>query len=119
MRRTFDELWIIDLGGDNLGPRKTPNVFAIQTPVAIAIGARYGKPNLETPATVHYTSLVEGNREEKLARLADINEFADSPWESNKLPLHRGSTLPPLFATDAGVEGWRRFRVRQQTASGR
>ena len=38
MRRTFDELWIIDLGGDNLGTRKTPNVFNIQTPVAIAIG---------------------------------------------------------------------------------
>ena len=36
MRRTFDELWIIDLGGDNLGTRKTPNVFNIQTPVAIA-----------------------------------------------------------------------------------
>ena len=38
MRRTFDELWIIDLGGDNLGTRKTPNVFNIRTPVAIAIG---------------------------------------------------------------------------------
>jgi len=30
MRKSFDELWIIDLGGDNLGARKTPNVFAIQ-----------------------------------------------------------------------------------------
>jgi predicted helicase len=40
MRRTFDELWILDLGGDNLGTRKTPNVFNIQTPVAIAIGVR-------------------------------------------------------------------------------
>ena len=40
MRRTFDELWIIDLGGDNLGTRKTPNVFNIKTPVAIAIGVR-------------------------------------------------------------------------------
>lgn len=38
MRRTFDDLWVIDLGGDNLGARKTPNVFNIQTPVAIAIG---------------------------------------------------------------------------------
>ena len=35
---TFDELWILDLGGDNLGARKTENVFAIQTPVAIAVG---------------------------------------------------------------------------------
>ena len=38
MRRTFDELWIIDLEGDSLGARKTENVFAIRTPVAIAVG---------------------------------------------------------------------------------
>jgi hypothetical protein len=42
MRETFDDLWIIDLKGDNLGARKTENVFAIQTPVAIAVGVRYG-----------------------------------------------------------------------------
>ena len=47
MRRTFDELWIIDLGGDNLGTRKTPNVFNIQTPVAIAIGVRSARPSPE------------------------------------------------------------------------
>ena len=81
MRRTFDELWIIDLGGDNLGPRKTPNVFAIQTPVAIAIGTRYSVPNPATPATVHYASLIEGTRKEKLARLENINDFSDLPWE--------------------------------------
>ena len=97
MRRTFDELWIIDLGGDNLGARKTPNVFAIQTPVAIAIGARYDKPAPATPAEVHYASLIEGTREEKLARLADIKSFEDLPWESAMtgwhdpfLPQHTG-----------------------------
>jgi len=37
MREAFDELWIIDLEGDNLGARKTENVFNIQRPVAIAI----------------------------------------------------------------------------------
>ena len=30
MREAFDEMWIIDFGGDNLGARKTPNVFNIQ-----------------------------------------------------------------------------------------
>src|SRR5450759_3732991 len=55
MRRTFDELWIIDLEGDNLGARKTENVFAIQTPVAIAIGVRFGEPKPDAPATVQYT----------------------------------------------------------------
>ena len=40
MRRTFDEFWVIDLEGNNLGPRKSPNVFNIQIPVAIGIGVR-------------------------------------------------------------------------------
>jgi len=97
MRRTFDELWIIDLGGDNLGPRKTPNVFAIQTPVAIAIGARYGKPEPETPAIVHYTSLVEGTREEKLARLADTNDFTGLPWKPAMTGWHE-----PLLPQGSG-----------------
>ena len=49
MRQMFDEMWIIDLEGDNLGARKTENVFAIRTPVAIAIGVRYGEPQPEQP----------------------------------------------------------------------
>jgi hypothetical protein len=53
MREAFDELWIIDLGGDNLGARKTPNVFNIQTPVAIAIGVPYGDPQPTQPAITH------------------------------------------------------------------
>lgn len=82
MRETFDELWIIDLGGDNLGARKSENVFAIQTPVAIAIGARADDPNPEQPATIRYCgSLVQGTRAEKLQRLASIESFADLKWE--------------------------------------
>ncbi|MGH2582801.1 MAG: N-6 DNA methylase, partial [Anaerolineales bacterium] len=53
MRRTFDDLWIVDLGGDNLGTRKTANVFNIQRPVAIAIGVRAERPSC-TPAKVRY-----------------------------------------------------------------
>jgi hypothetical protein len=80
MRRTFDEMWIIDLEGDNLGARKTENVFAIQTPVAIAIGVRYGEPQPDTPAEVHY-SRISGTRAEKLNRLDSIGKFADLSWQ--------------------------------------
>lgn len=80
MRRTFDELWILDLEGGNLGARKTENVFAIQNPVAIAIGVRYGQPNGDTPAVVHYAKL-EGNRTLKLSTLAGIRGFADVEWK--------------------------------------
>jgi len=81
MRQTFDEMWIIDLEGDKLGARKTDNVFAIRTPVAIAIGVRYDEPQTTTPATVHFTR-VEGTEKEKLATLATINAFADLQWEN-------------------------------------
>lgn len=80
MRRTFDELWILDLGGDNLGARKTPNVFNIQTPVAIAIGARGKDPSPETPAKTHYAKIVGDAREAKLTQLAEVENLAAFPW---------------------------------------
>ena len=80
MRRTFDELWIVDLEGDNLGARKTENVFNIQTPVAIATGIRYGEAKPEEPAQVHYTK-IEGTSEEKLTQLYYVNGFGSLDWK--------------------------------------
>jgi len=81
MRKTFDEMWIIDLGGDNLGTRKTPNVFNIQTPVAIAVGIRTGQPSPDTPAKAWYTKIEGPTRNSKLEQLADIAVLADLPWK--------------------------------------
>ncbi len=80
MRQTFDELWIIDLEGGNLGARKTENVFAIQTPVAIAIGVRGEQARPETPAVVRYTK-IEGTSEGKLTRLVEVDGFASLTWQ--------------------------------------
>ena len=80
MRRTFDELWIIDLEGDNLGARKTENVFNIQTPVAIATGIRYGEAKPNEPARVHY-SKIEGTSAEKLIKLYNVNGFGSLDWK--------------------------------------
>ena len=79
MREVFNELWIIDLEGDNLGSRKTENVFAIRTPVAIALGLRDGPPKPETPARVWKTK-VTGTQQEKLASLDSAKVFADFQW---------------------------------------
>jgi hypothetical protein len=79
LREAFDELWIIDLEGDNLGARKTENVFAIQTPVAIAIGVRYGDAHPGNPATARYAKIT-GTRIEKLATLESISRFEDVEW---------------------------------------
>jgi hypothetical protein len=80
MRRTFDEIWIIDLGGDNFGTRKTPNVFNIQTPVAIAIGVRAPEPRAETPAKVRYAKIEGATREVKLTKLEAISNFDGLVW---------------------------------------
>ena len=80
MRRTFDELWIIDLEGDNLGARRTENVFAIQTPVCIALGVKLPESDPTTPAKVHYARLT-GTRAEKLAQLDAIKKLSDVKWQ--------------------------------------
>ena len=79
MREVFDELWIIDLEGDNLGARKTENVFAIQVPVAIAIGVREAKPDRQRPAHVRKVRLT-GSEQEKLGRLDAAETLADFGW---------------------------------------
>ena len=79
MREVFDELWIIDLEGDSLGARKTENVFAIRTPVAIAIGVRNKTPQPGVPAKVWKTRLT-GSEEEKLSALDAVQSLGDIEW---------------------------------------
>ena len=80
IREAFDELWIIDLEGSSLGARKTENVFAIQTPVCIAIGARYAETKRHDLARVRYAKF-EGTREAKLERLAATTSFNALVWQ--------------------------------------
>ena len=80
MREAFDELWIIDLEGDNLGARKTENVFAIQTAVCIAVGVRYAEVKRNVLAKVRY-SCIQGTREEKLTKLKKVQQFSDLAWQ--------------------------------------
>lgn len=93
MRRLCDEIWIIDLGGEGRGTRRSDNVFAIQTPVAIAIAVCYRKPKRENPAKAHYTR-IEGTQHEKLATLRGINDFADLTWEPCPDDWHAPFTPP-------------------------
>jgi len=81
MRRLCDEVWILDLGGEGRGTRKSDNVFAIQTPVAIAVALRARKAKKDRPAAVHYAR-IEGMREAKLAALDAIADFASVKWQN-------------------------------------
>ena len=98
MRRTFDEYWIIDLGGDNLGTRKTPNVFNIQTPVAIAVGVCGNDPSPDAPARGWYTKIDGASGEAKLAKLETIIGLTsvewsecETGWQATLLPKGKGA----------------------------
>lgn len=82
MRSLFDEIWIVDLGGDNKGGRKTENVFSIETPVAITTGVRYGDPDPDTPAKVRHVGLADLTAKEKKALLDRVSgiEHAEFEW---------------------------------------
>jgi predicted helicase len=80
MRRVCERIDIIDLGGEGRGTRKEENVFAIQTPVAIFVAWRKGKPDPGTPAIVRYAR-IEGTREEKLEALDAVHRGRDLPWQ--------------------------------------
>ncbi|WP_420625651.1 type ISP restriction/modification enzyme [Candidatus Poriferisodalis sp.] len=82
LRQAFDELWIVDLGGEGRGALTEENVFDIQTPVAIAIGVRTGaKPTGD--CVVRYLR-VEGDRTDKFARLRRMKLGSQSKRVSGK-----------------------------------
>ena len=80
MRRVCDEIWILDLGGEGHAPPHDENVFAIRTPVAIAVAVRARRGGGKRPATVWY-GRISGTREEKLEALDRIRDFVSVDWQ--------------------------------------
>ena len=80
LRRQCDDVWILDLGGEGRGARRSDNVFAIQTPVAIAVAVRTKAVKPDTPAAVRYARIA-GTRDEKLAALDAITGFSAVDWQ--------------------------------------
>jgi len=76
VREICDEVWVLDLGGDNRGAHPEENVFAIETPVAIVTLVRDGKTDKSIPAKINYRR-IRGDAEEKLASLQDIAESGE------------------------------------------
>ncbi|MBZ0264144.1 N-6 DNA methylase [bacterium] len=106
MRRQCDEIWILDLGGEGRGGRKDENVFAIQTPVVIAIAFRSLRISHDKPAKVKYAR-IEGSRDTKLAALDNITDFkkvnwqnCPNDWQSSFLPVGEGNYFNWLIIRD-------------------
>ena len=101
MRKEFDEIWIIDLGGEGRGARRDDNVFeGVMTPVCITLALRAASAKHAQPAKVHYQRL-EGSRSDKFARLAELSLDAEQ-WESVATVLH--DPLVPRAGGD--YAGW-------------
>ena len=95
MRHLCDELWVIDLGGDNRGTQRDENVFAVvQTPVAITVAVRYGAAKPDKAAKVHYTR-IPGERSEKLAILGAITSIKDLKFKD--APAGWAAPFRPAF----------------------
>ena len=78
MRDNASHLWIMDLGGDNRGARKSENIFQIETGVAIAICAKV--PFREgVGCRVEYLELT-GTAHEKLDALKPRSMSGFSGW---------------------------------------
>ena len=104
LRRVCDEVWILDLGGEGRGTRRSGNVFAIQTPVAIAVALRSGAGEEARPATVRHARL-EGSREEKLSALDAVEGFGDVAWRE----CPKGWQAPFRPAGEGAYFGWPRL----------
>ena len=90
LRQGFDELWIVDLGGEGRGALTEENVFDIQTPVAIAIGVRTGADSTGV-CVVRYLR-VNGDRADKFARLRRMKLGS----RSERVPGVKLDRLTPL-----------------------
>ncbi|MEX2289637.1 MAG: type ISP restriction/modification enzyme [Mycobacteriales bacterium] len=103
-RELADEIWVIDLGGDNKGARPEENVFAIETPVAIVTLVRKAASDRGTPAAVHYRRL-RGTRADKFAALDRVEPPAQDPpaWRE-VVAGWREPLVPP-----AGGASWLRM----------
>lgn len=112
LRKSFDELWIINLGGEGRGTRRDANVFeGVLTPVAITIAFRAPRgseapPRSDQDCAVHM-AVLSGSREEKLGTLKDCS-LSSLGWVEVE-----GSGLAPLVSAGVGTtfETWPRLSV--------
>ena len=70
LRDAFDELLVVDLGGEGRGALVEENVFDIRTPVAIAFGVRMGVS--DSSCKTRYLR-ISGTRQDKFERLSVLS----------------------------------------------
>ncbi len=105
-RHAGDEIWTLDLGGDGRGTRPDPNVFGIETPVAITTIVRAGYPPPGRPAKAWYQRVEGTSSEDKRQRLqafVDGCAHVDAGW----VRAEDGWTAPLVPGTQG--DAWHRY----------
>ena len=104
-RELADEVWVLDLGGDNKGASPEENIFAIETPVAIVTLVRDGASKRSSAAKVHYRR-IRGTSEGKLEALRELAEKKnpfDGIWDDASTDW-----IAPMVPV-AGDDTWQDF----------
>jgi hypothetical protein len=105
LRRTTDEIWVIDCSPEGHQPAVNTRIFeGVQHPVCIVIASRSPDTEREVPATVRYRALPAGHRRAKFDALGsltlDAGGWIECPakWRAPFLPESVGawSTFPAL-----------------------
>lgn len=105
LRRTADEIWVIDCSPEGHQPEVSTRIFqGVQQPVCIVLVSRSPTADPKVPAVVRFRALPSGHRQvkfETLARLTlDCDGWAECPtdWRASFLPESAGawSTYPSL-----------------------
>ena len=101
VRQLGDEVWTLDLGGDNRGTNPEPNVFNIETPVSITTVGRSFQLAQSNTCDVYYEKIEGDTRWEKLekikARYIGVDSLSES-WKSVSSD-RMGPLLPPRGST--------------------
>lgn len=106
MRAVLDALWIVDLGGDALGPRRSANVCGVKTPLCVGLALRRPGPRREGPAAVWYCRLPDAlDRAAKLGLLGRVRARGDLRWTR----AAEAWEAPFVPEADAGPSRWPRL----------
>lgn len=112
LRRTADEVWIIDCSPEGHQPEVNTRIFQdVQQPVCIVMASRSAAGNKEQPAKVRFRSLPLGHRTNKFVELGAIDVTDDGwtecpdGWRDPFLPASTGAwsmypALSDLFVYD-------------------
>ena len=121
LRETFDELHVVDLGGEGRGALKEENVFDIQTPVAVAIGTSKGpKPASDKEAAPEPSGSESGQAADVRSRSVDPHA-ADPSGASEVAQSEDASQFQAAEVSYRRIEGDRanKFAVLRRVHFGR